>query len=437
LLQHLKISGVIILKRLALLLHHAGTAPDLIYPSMKKLENVEVVTFYIKSPTNQSLNEVYDKVVGSIGSGVECSNEEDMVDKVIKYNNNQKIDGILTFAEMLLKSVSEIAKAVGISFMTPEVIDRVQNKALQRMRLYEKNIPIPKFVEIKDEVDLVKAAERIGFPSLLKPNFGGGGYGIFEIQNMQELFDRYREHLTKYENIIVEGATSTFNLEEKMIGANWHNNELLADYVSVESIIMEGEIHNITVTDRTKLYKPFRESGFITPSSLNKEDIEKLYELTTSALKALELNNIMTHTEIKLTEEGPKIIEVNARPGGTTPFRINTASGGEYDVFYQLAKLSLGENVSKGITFRRFAASKITLCPVGEWRIKTVDFTNVNTIESIDLVIPIGREGQKVSSYRGIEDLLGLYYLSNDDPEKLINDMYLIDDKLKVEYESL
>ncbi|MDA1477635.1 ATP-grasp domain-containing protein [Bacillus changyiensis] len=423
------------MKRLALLLHHAGTAPDLIYPSLEKLNDVEVITFYIKSPTNKTLNQVYHAVVGSIGPGFECKNEKDMVEKVVSYHKEQKIDGLITFAEMLLKSVSEIAKEIGISFMTPTIIERVQHKALQRKRLQEKNIPIPKYFEIKNKNDLLEAAEKIGFPSLLKPNFGGGGYGIFEINCLEELYEKYDEQCFKYENIITEGEESTFNLEEKMIGTKWHENDQLADYVSVESIIIDRHVYHLTVSDRTKLYQPFRESGYITPTSLKKSYIDALYRLTTSALKALELNNIMTHTEIKLTEEGPKIIEVNARPGGTTPFRINNASNGEFDVFYELAKLSLGENVSTDINFYKYAAAKISLCPVGEWRIKTIDFSKINDIESIDLMIPIAQAGQKVSSFRGIEDLLGLYYLSNKNLYHLINDMYLIDKKLMVDYE--
>ncbi|MDA7027253.1 ATP-grasp domain-containing protein [Bacillus sp. CLL-7-23] len=423
------------MKRLALLLHHAGTAPDLIYPSLEKLNDVEVITFYIKSPTNKTLNQVYHSVVGSIGPGFECKNEKDMVKKVVAFHKEQKIDGLITFAEMLLKAVSEIAKEIGISFMTPNIIERVQHKALQRKRLHEKNIPIPKYFEIKDKNDLLEAAEKIGFPSLLKPNFGGGGYGIFEINCLEELFEKYDEQCFKYENIITEGEESTFNLEEKMIGTKWHENDHLADYVSVESLIIDSHVHHLTVSDRTKLYQPFRESGYITPTSLKKSYVDSLYRLTTSALKALELNNIMSHTEIKFTDEGPKIIEVNARPGGTTPFRINNASNGEFDVFYELAKLSLDENVSTDINFYKYAASKISLCPVGEWRIKKITFTKINDIESIDLMIPIAQAGQKVSSFRGIEDLLGLYYLSNKSLNHLINDMYLIDKKLMVDYE--
>lgn len=425
------------MKRLALLLHHGGTAPDLIYPSLQKLDNVEIVTFYIKSPTNEALNKLYDDVVGTIGDGIECKSDEDMVNKVISYNETKKIDGVLTFAEMLLKALSQICENLNIPYMDIHTIDQVQNKILQRKRLQEKGVPVPNFYEIKSENDLVTASDKIGFPSLLKPNFGGGGYGIFEVNNIEELKERYREQLDNYENIIVEGKDSTFNLEEKMVGASWNSDERIADYASVESIIINNHVYNLTVTDRTKLYSPYRESGYITPTSLDQNRVNELYEITTKALEALELNNIMTHTEIKFTEGGPKIIEVNARPGGTTPFRINNATNGEYDVFYELAKLALGMPVNTEIKFKKYAASKVSLCPEGSWRIKNIDFSGLDDIQSLDLKIPIGREGQKITSYRGIEDLLGLYYLTNENLNDLINDMYLIDEKLVVDYDPM
>ena len=422
------------MKRLALLLHHAGAAPDLIYASLKKMEEVEVWTFFIKSPTNRSLNEIYDRVIGTIGPGIECRNEQDMTEKVIACDQRHKIDGILTFAEMLLQPASIISRQLHLGLPTPEIIERVQNKSKQRQRLAEKNIPVPQFFEIHNVNQLKDAAQSIGFPSLLKPNFGAGGYGIFEIRNEEELNKRYQEQQSRFENIIVNGAPATFNLEEKMLGNPWHDNELFADYASVESIIKAGQVHHLTVTDRTQMYKPFRESGYISPSCLNGSDVKKLYELTTSALHALELDNMMTHTEIKFTLGGPQIIEVNARPGGSTPFRISNATAGQYDVFFQLARLALGEDVDTTPHIIKYAATKVSLCPEGEWRIESIDFSKIKDIGSVDLVIPVARPGQTVSSYRGLEDLLGLYYLSNENIQPMLADMYSIDKKLYVRY---
>ncbi|MCC5335134.1 ATP-grasp domain-containing protein, partial [Staphylococcus aureus] len=77
------------------------------------------------------------------------------------------------------------------------------------------------------------------------------------------------------------------------------------------------------------LVSPFRESGYIIPTSLEQEKVSEIESVATEALKALGVNNIVTHTEIKFTSEGPKIIEINGRPGGTVPFRLKNATCGE------------------------------------------------------------------------------------------------------------
>ena len=361
----------------------------------------------------------------------------DLLEKVKQYHDQYHIDGVLTFAEMLVKYCNEINHYIGNPFMSEETIIALQNKKNQRNLLKNNNIPIPKFFEISNEDDLEKAAEYIGFPSLLKPNYGGGGYGILLVENLDELRKAYYKEGISYQNIILEGVATTFNLEEYMIGENWNSIDALADYCSVESIIQNGEIYHIGISDRTKLVSPFRESGYIIPTSLEQEKVSEIESVATEALKALGVNNIVTHTEIKFTSEGPKIIEINGRPGGTVPFRLKNATCGEYDLFVEMAKLSLGIPVNTKVNYKKYAASKVVHCPEGIWKIKKVDFKNLEEIKSITLLIPIRSAGDIVDSYNGIEDLICLSYLENENVIELVNDMYKIDREIRIQYELL
>lgn len=423
------------MKKLALLLHHAGTAPDLIYPSLQTLTDTKIITFYIKSKTNKALNKVYEEIIGN--EGIECQDENDLLIQAKKYHDYETLDGVLTFAEMLVKVCNELNKYIGRSAMSQTTIVALQDKQKQRQLLKQHHVPIPKFFEIKNVDDLTQASTFIGFPAVFKPNYGGGGYGIVQVDNIQQLYTAYQQAQRNYENIILENVTSTFNLEELMIGQEWHHHNDLADYCSVESIVQDGKIHHIAVSDRTKLVAPFRESGYILPSSLPAHKIKKVMAITTKSLIALKVDNLVTHTEIKFTSQGPKIIEVNGRPGGTVPFRLKNATEGQYDLFVEMAKLSLGLPINSNITFKKYVASKVSHCPEGQWQIKQIDFKDIQHIHSVTLAIPIKQVGDKVSSYRGIEDLLGLYYLENKDIKALLEDMAKIDDKLQVTYEAI
>ena len=87
--------------------------------------------------------------------------------------------------------------------------------------------------------------------------------------------------------------------------------------VSVESYSINGEPHIITITDKIVSEIPFFvELGHTEPSRLplnQQDDIRKVAE---AAIKAIGMQNGPTHTEIKVTPSGAKLVEIAARLGG-------------------------------------------------------------------------------------------------------------------------
>ncbi|MCF4139007.1 hypothetical protein L1856_23020 [Streptomyces sp. Tue 6430] len=64
----------------------------------------------------------------------------------------------------------------------------------------------------------------------------------------------------------------------------------------------------------------FIEGAYATPSLLPEADQEALVRTSVDALKALGATVGGAHVELRLTDSGPKIIEVNGRLGGTNAF---------------------------------------------------------------------------------------------------------------------
>lgn len=102
-------------------------------------------------------------------------------------------------------------------------------------------------------------------------------------------------------------------VEELLIGSR---GSLFGDYVSVESLCRPDGITHVALTGKFPLVEPFREPGQFWPAKVTEDEREAVLDLTTRALTALGVTIGMTHTEIKLTEAGPRIIEVNGRIGG-------------------------------------------------------------------------------------------------------------------------
>jgi biotin carboxylase len=87
--------------------------------------------------------------------------------------------------------------------------------------------------------------------------------------------------------------------------------------VSVEGYVTENSIHLIAIIDKLPMKEPyFIEVGENIPSRHPRKIQEEIYDVTRHALKALGYRSCGVHAEIKLTKEGPKIVEVAARLGG-------------------------------------------------------------------------------------------------------------------------
>jgi hypothetical protein len=68
---------------------------------------------------------------------------------------------------------------------------------------------------------------------------------------------------------------------------------------------------------------------------------EAVFGMVDDAVAALAIESAVIHTEIKLTPDGPKLIEVNGRLGGRPPFVLRRVS--EVNLFLAACLLAAGE----------------------------------------------------------------------------------------------
>ena len=83
----------------------------------------------------------------------------------------------------------------------------------------------------------------------------------------------------------------------------------------------------MAITGRFPLAPPFRETGFFIPATLGAEQKARVLDLAGQTLRALGVEHGAAHTEIKLTAEGLRVIEVNGRIGGGVPEMLQLAAG--------------------------------------------------------------------------------------------------------------
>jgi biotin carboxylase len=132
-----------------------------------------------------------------------------------------------------------------------------------------------------------------------------------------------------------------------------------ADYVSVETVARAGELTHLAITGRFPVVPPFRETGFFIPSTISGGAREEVVALAGSALRAVGFHVGVAHTEIKLTSDGPRVLEINGRIGGGVPEMLGLTTGIDLVKLAMLAALGAPLGVADmpatdGIGYRFF-----------------------------------------------------------------------------------
>jgi biotin carboxylase len=243
--------------------------------------------------------------------------------------------GILALADSLLLWTARVAALLDLPFITPDVAERLTDKHAQRLALQRAGVPVPGFWPIPDpdrEAGAWAAFERAArFPAVLKPRRGEGSRDVVRVESPQEL----REQLaaTAAASPAGDGASAPADhelvLEEYLCDRPEAAGRPFADYVSVESVVSGGRVSHLAITGRFPPAQPFRETGFFIPCAFDQEQCAAIAAMATAAVEAIGLHAGVLHTEVKLTPDGPRVIEVNGRIGGGVPEMLLDATGVE------------------------------------------------------------------------------------------------------------
>ncbi|MFF2778636.1 acetyl-CoA carboxylase biotin carboxylase subunit family protein [Streptomyces sp. NPDC058052] len=240
--------------------------------------------------------------------------------------------GVVTFSERRLRLTARVAEACGLPFHSPETAAVLTDKYRQRRALAAGGVQDTRCALVRGPADADAALAATGLPAVLKPRSGAGGVDTCLVRSPDELLSRLAE-------FTADGA-GDFVLEEYLPGDPAGAGPGAGDYVSVESVVAGGEPRTVAVTGKLPLAPPFRETGHLLPAPLAPGLVTEAVRLERRALRALGVRHGVTHTEIKLTPDGPRVIEVNGRLGGHIAEIVQRSLG--YDLVAAALRLALG-----------------------------------------------------------------------------------------------
>jgi biotin carboxylase len=218
-----------------------------------------------------------------------------------------RFDGVITSCDYYLPTAARIAGMLGLPGPTPESVANACRKDATRRILAGAGLPGPRFAVCADWAEAAAGARDIGYPLVLKPVDLCAGMFVRRVDDEAALAQAYRALAAFPVNARGQHRAPVVLLEELLDGPE----------VSVETVSFGGTVHIIGVTDKSVGGAPaFIETGHMFPAALDAADTEAAEDTARRALEALGLDEVVAHTEIKLTADGPRLVEVNPRPAG-------------------------------------------------------------------------------------------------------------------------
>jgi biotin carboxylase len=220
--------------------------------------------------------------------------------------HGEAFDGVLCWDEARIQAAAEIAAALHLPGPTPTAIRNCRDKHLTRVALSAAAVAQPASVLVADLSEALTAAERIGYPVVLKPRALAASLGVVLVHDAAELTRQFG-----------------FARDTTVPGAPHYDVSVLVEEfadgpeISVDAAVIGGAVHLICVAHKELGYPPyFEETGHTVDGADPLMDDAGLMDILQEAHAAVGFSDGMTHTELRLTNCGPKIVEINARIGG-------------------------------------------------------------------------------------------------------------------------
>lgn len=276
-----------------------------------------------------------DKYVDEIIE-TETNDFENISKSVFDVHNKRPFDAFLTLSEYDIVSTARIASELGLPHIDANAAVRSRNKHLTRLSCQSNGVPAPKFVAIKSTSEMADALKVVRLPCIVKPADETSSTDVRKCYSLEEAVDHYNEIRSKSENVRGQKRYEYVLVEECINGYE----------VSVETLTLHGKHYVYGVTDKMLGgNRYFVEVGHAFPSSLPEKIVNQCAAVATASLDAVGFDMGAAHIEVKIDDEGPKLIEINGRPGGDRiPDLVNMVSGRDPVVDHVHAFLGMDVN---------------------------------------------------------------------------------------------
>ncbi|RWA60760.1 acetyl-CoA carboxylase biotin carboxylase subunit family protein [Mesorhizobium sp.] len=259
---------------------------------------------------------------------VDTNNLNALMDVCSRLRATYDICGIIGFGglyEWRHVTVAKLCRHFALPGANPVSIERCSDKYTQRQFLAQAGVPVPAYRLAANAMEIESSAAKLGWPVILKPSEGSGSSGVRLCRDANEL----AEHTT-----YLLGGKYPWRSSPKILVEEFAQGSFYDVVTMGNSVVAIGAAD----FDRPPHFVPCQ-SMF--PAPLTEEEHKRIVDVSLSCLRALNLGWGPANIELRWTERGPVVIEVNARlPGWTTPRLVQLAYG--VDIINEHINLVIG-----------------------------------------------------------------------------------------------
>jgi biotin carboxylase len=259
---------------------------------------------------------------------------------VIKATARVKLDGVLTVsADRAVPVVAAVAEARGLPGIGNETAHLMTNKIAMRRQLADWGVPQPRFAALRTISETRRAADEVGFPSVLKPADSGGQRGIFRVESLDDIHAHLHEALSA-------SPTGEAILEE------------FVDGIEMNGIVIarNGVSFPLTLSDRLRPPGVGFGVGWIHvyPATTFGEQLDESERVAVHTVSALGLRTGIAFPQLIAAPDGRVVVvECAARiPGGQMADLVRHATG--VDLVEVQIRMALGDDLPDELVVPKF-----------------------------------------------------------------------------------
>lgn len=334
---------------------------------------------------------------------IDTQNEEDLLQACRDLASGPGLAGVASSSEYFIATAAAIATRLGLPAPHPAAVRTCRDKQQQRRCLQASGCAVAAFRAATSVKTAVAAAETIGFPVVIKPVSGSGSVGVKLCENVAEVATHAAALLLKRSN-------------ER--GLAMPRRILVESVAEGEEFSVETFSRTVVGVTRKYLSEPpdFVEVGHDYPAAIPLSAEEQIGACALSALDALGLGWGPAHTELRLSQQGPVIIEVNPRlAGGYIPKLVFLASG--IDLISETIKLAAGQKPKLEQRWNRHACIRFIVPPAPGVLVQTDGLAEARSVPGVVEAEIYRRPGSELAHQGDFRARIGHVISSHDDLE--------------------